>query len=180
MVRDAEQPESVSAMVGSIAWALNRARAQTLSLVADVPEDAMQLQASPSEQNPTWLLGHVLLADSYLLFLLTSESLPDDFGVLLERYGPASTPVANTPYDSKDQLVDRLRHTNSVRTARVSAMSADDLAAPLGDERLAPVQPTIGHHLQSLIFHEGYHAGQISSWRRAHGFAAVGWAMGPV
>lgn len=162
-----------------LAWALNQAREQTLALVADLSPDAMQLQAAPGERHPAWILGHLLLADAYLMYLLAGQPLADQFQVLLERYGPASTPNANTSYDSKDRLVDRLRQTNTMRVTRVSAMTDRDLATPLGDALLARVQPTIGHHLQSLVFHEGYHAGQLSSWRKTHGFTAVRWTMGP-
>ena len=114
---------------------------------------------------------------SFIYF--TNERLQDDFPELLERYGPGSSPGSKVEYDSTDLLVDRLRQTNVVRVTRIAAMTADELAAPMPDHLLASVQPTIGHHVQSLVFHEGYHAGQLSSWRKAHGFAAVRWTMGP-
>ena len=166
-------------MSESLAWALNQAREQTLALVAEVPAGAMQLQAAPEERHPAWILGHLLLADSYLVHLLTSQPLADEFPALLERYGPASAPNAGAHYDSKDRLVGRLRDLNLLRVTRVSAMTGHELATPMRDAFLARVQPTIGHHLQSLVFHEGYHAGQLSSWRKTHGFTAVRWTMGP-
>ena len=106
-----------------LAWALDRAREHTLALVADVPPEAMQLQAAPGERHPAWLLGHLLLADAYLLSLLTDQPLADDFPLLLERYGPASAPTAQTGYGSRQQLIDRLLRTNAVRVARVQAMA---------------------------------------------------------
>lgn len=166
-------------MSESLAWALDRAREQTLALVADVSPEAMQLQAAPGERHPAWILGHLLLADTYLLSLLARQPPAGDFPWLLERYGPASAPNATTRYDSKHQLVERLGQANAARVTRVSAMSDRDMASPVGDALLAQVQPTIGHHLQSLVFHEGYHAGQLSSWRKTHGFAAVRWTLGP-
>jgi len=162
-----------------LAWVLNRAREHTLSLVADVPQEAMQLQASPGERHPAWLLGHLLLADTYLLSLLTVQPLAGEFQLLLERYGPGSRPDGQALYDSKQELVDRLGGTNALRVARVQVMTGRDLVHPLADEVLARAQPTIGHHLQSLVFHEGYHAGQLSSWRKAHGFPPRRWALGP-
>ena len=60
-------------MAESLAWALNQAREQTLALVADVPPHAMQVQAAPDERHPAWILGHLLLADSYLIHLLTND-----------------------------------------------------------------------------------------------------------
>ena len=166
-------------MSGSLAWALDRAREQTLALVADVSPEAMRLQTTPGERHPAWILGHLLLADCYLLHLLGCQPLVDDFSLLLERYGPASSPNATTRYDSRDQLIDRLRQANAMRVTRVSAMTDHELATPIGDALLARAQPTICHHLESLVFHEGYHAGQLSSWRKTHGFTAVRWTMGP-
>ena len=166
-------------MAASLAWALDKAREQTLALVTDVPPDAMQLQATPAERHPAWILGHLLLADSYLMHLLTSQPLADDFQALIEHFGPASSPTATVRYDAKERLADLLRHTNATRVTLVSGLTDAELAAPIRDRLLAPVQPTIGHHLHSLVFHEGYHAGQLSSWRKTHGFAAPRWTMGP-
>lgn len=139
----------------------------------------MQLQAVPTERHPAWILGHLLLADTYLLFLLAVQPLGDDFSELLERYGPRSLPDTGNHYDSKDQLVGRLLQTNAARVAHVSAMTDRDHARPMSDAFLAQAQPTIGHHLLSVVFHEGYHSGQLSSWRKTHGFPAVRWTFGP-
>src|SRR4029077_17407129 len=110
-----------------LAWALDRAREHTLALVADVPPEAMQLQAAPDERHPAWLLGHLLLADIYLLSLLTVQPPADEFPLLLERYGPASAPTAQGQYDSKHQLIERLGRANVVRVALVQAMADRDL-----------------------------------------------------
>jgi uncharacterized damage-inducible protein DinB len=166
-------------MSATLVWALDRARAHTLALVADLPPQAMQKQTAPGERHPAWLLGHLLLADSYLLYLLEVQPLPDDFSSLIERHGPASAPTADATYNSKEELVSRLAASNDARLARVRAMSGDDLARPLPDAFLATAQPTIGHHLQSLVFHEGYHSGQLSAWRRAHGLPPAHWTLGP-
>jgi hypothetical protein len=162
-----------------LVWALTRAREHTLALVADVPPEAMQLQATAQERHPAWLLGHLLLADTYLLSLLAVQPLDDEFRLMLERYGPASTPTAHVRYDPKHDLIDQLRRANGVRVARVSAMTDRDLTRPMADALLARAQPTLGHHLQSLVFHEGYHGGQLSAWRKMHGFPAVHWTFGP-
>lgn len=166
-------------MTEYLGWALGRARAHTLALVADVPPERMNLQSRAGERHPSWILGHLLLADIYLLSLLSVQPVTDDFQVLLDRYGPKSAPVSQAPDDPKDILLERLTRTNALRIARVGQMTTDDLASPLPDSFLARAQPTIGHHLNSQVFHEGYHGGQLSSWRKTHGFAAVAWAFGP-
>ncbi len=161
-----------------LAWALQQARTHTLALVADVPAELAQ-RSGVGGKPPCWFLGHLLLADAYLLHLLRDEPLVDDFPQLLERYGPPPVARAGAACDPKDDLVARLLQANEARVAHVSTMTAADLGAPLRDSFLARAQSTIGHHLQSLVFHEGYHAGQLSSWRTAHGLPPVRWTMGP-
>ena len=138
----------------------------------------MQRQTVPDERHPAWLLGHLLLADTYLLSLLDVQPLGDEFPLLLERYGPASMPATQASYP-KHLLIERLSGTNALRVARVSAMAESDLGQPLADATLARTQPTLGHHLQASVFHEGYHSGQLASWRKAHGFTPVRWTLGP-
>jgi uncharacterized damage-inducible protein DinB len=166
-------------MTTSLAWALTQARAQTLALVADLPPDGVQQRTAADGKPPAWFLGHLLLADAYLLHLLLDEPLVDDFASLLERYEPPSVARADAECHTAGELVARLHQTNEARVARVSTMTVTDLAAPLRDTFLARAQPTIGHHLQSLVFHEGYHAGQLSLWRTTHGLPAVRWTLGP-
>jgi hypothetical protein len=105
--------------------------------------------------------------------------LSDDFQSLLNLYGPQSVPTGDSPGHARDDLIARLTRTNAVRLARIEKMNVRDLAEPMPDPFLATAQPTIGHHLHGLVFHEGYHGGQLSSWRKAHGFAAVAWTFGP-
>jgi len=165
-------------MSDPLSWALAGARDHTLTLVADVPDENMRWQSTPGERHPAWLLGHLLLSDTYLLSLLTMRTLGDDFRALLRKYGPKAPP-GQQEYDSKAELVQRLTETNSVRVAKVRGMTEKDLHRPMPDALLAPVQPTIGHHLHTLVFHEGYHAGQLSAWRKARGLAPVRWVFGP-
>ena len=120
----------MSSMNEYLTWALNRARAHTLALVADVPPAAMRLQAIPGERHPA-------LADSYLLSLLGAQPRGEEFALLLEGYGPASLPPAAGPDHTKDHLVDGLRQTHAVRIATVRAMTDRALARPTPDARLA-------------------------------------------
>src|SRR5262245_21793220 len=125
-----------------LAFALSRARAHTLSLVADIPPEAIQIQSNPLERNPVWLLGHLLLADVYLLSLLGAEPISDDFQLLLAHYGPSSAPTSETPHHSKRQLVDRLTRTNGSRLTRIQKMVDSELARAMPDVFLAEAQPT--------------------------------------
>jgi hypothetical protein len=163
-----------------LAWSLDGARRQTLSLTRGIPATRACAQASPGEHHPAWTLGHLLLGDAYLLTLLGADALPRDFQILLDRYGPGASPVdVRDRYDELALLVERLTETGARRLAALDAMAASDLARPTPDPALVTSQPTLGHHLQALVFHEGYHAGRVAAWRRHHGLPAVDWAFAP-
>jgi DinB superfamily len=167
-------------MNDELVWTLRNARQQTLMLVTDVPEERMCLQASDGQQHPAWILGHILLSDVYLLSLLGVRNLSEDFAVLLRTYGPGAVPepIVDDCYP-KSALINRLEDTGLARLEAIMSLSAADLARPLPDEFLVKAQPTISHHLHSLIFHEGYHCGQLSAWRRSHGIGPGRWMFGP-
>ncbi len=132
----------------------------------------MCLQTSVSENHPAWILGHLLLGDVYLLSMLKVRELSADFAKLLSKYGPNSNPVSTlADYDSKHFLVERLTETGSLRTGAVRNLK--NLDQPTRDETLVRTQPTIRHHLQILVFHEGHHCGVLSSWRKAQRLSAV-------
>ena len=147
-----------------LVWGLRQARHQTLALVDDLAEEQICLQSVPGEHHPAWVLGHILLGDVYLLALLKAPAVPEEFPALLRAYGPGAPPTPSAGrYHSKQVLVDRLARTGARRLQAISAMTMEDLARATPDDTLARAQPTIGHHLHALLFHEGYHGGQLSS-----------------
>lgn len=155
-----------------LVWSLQKSRQQTLTLVEDLRNEQMCLQSVAGENHPAWILGHLLLGDTYLLSLLKVQELSTDFSDLLSKYGPNSKPNSNIEhYDSKKILVERLSETGVLRLDVVRQMKKFD--QPTSDETLAQTQPTIGHHLQILVFHEGHHCGQLSSWRKRQGLSAI-------
>jgi DinB superfamily len=161
-------------------WALDHARLQTLGLVADLRPDQTCLQSLPGEHHATWILGHLLLGDIYLMVLLGADQLSEDFPALLERHGPAAPPQPSLEhYDAPATLVDRLQSLGSRRLQAIGRMTPADLERPTPDLLLVQSQPTIGHHLLALVCHEGYHAGQLAAWRRAHGLSPTRWAFAP-
>ena len=149
-------------------WSLKNARRQTLSLVVDLRDEQMCRQSAAGENPPAWILGHLLLGDVYLLSMLKVRELSADFADLLSRYGPNSI---SKNYDSKQFLVESLTETNLLRLDAVRQMK--NLDQPTPDETLVRTQPTIGHHLQTLVFHEGHHCGNIAAWRKANKLSAV-------
>jgi len=157
-----------------LAWALEQARSQTLTLTADI--------APEPTSHSLWILGHLTLGDTYLLSLLGAEPLSIDFDGLLRKYGPraASSSAHQDDYDSKAILVDRLAWLGARRLDAVRHMRVADLERAMPDTYLARTQPTIAHHLHALVCHEGYHAGQLSAWRQTHGLPPTAWVFAPL
>ena len=151
-----------------LVWSLEQARQQTFSLVEDLHEEHMHVRSAAGENPPAWILGHLLMGDTYLLSLLKTRELSADFSDLLDKYGPDSS---GENYDTKQFLVERLTNTGDLRCEAIRRMN--DLNKMMPDETLARTQPTIGHHLQVLVFHEGHHCGQLSLWRKLQGLSAV-------
>ena len=165
-------------MTETLAWSLQVVREQSFLEVRDLQPEQLTHQASPGEHHPAWILGHLLLADSYLLHLVGVRELPSDFPGLLAAYGPKSAPVQDPSlYLAPSTVVERLERTGHLRCDAVGNMRARDLQLPMPDSTLAATQPTIGHHLQSLVFHEGHHNGQLAAWRRLHGLGPAQWVF---
>ena len=167
-------------MSGGLSWALIQARKQTLSLVADISPSVACSQSFAGEHHPAWIVGHLLLADTYLLHLLGIEELGTDFSALLTCYGPGAVPAPSPgPYEPLDTLIGRLRESGEERVVAVSQLTPSDFSRALPDPMLGQVQPTISHHLNTLIYHEGYHGGQLAAWRRNHQLAPAPWTFAP-
>lgn len=167
-------------MIETLAWFLKLARKQTLLMVRDIEGEQWCLQSLAGEHHPAWIVGHLLLADCYLLHLLGVEALPSDFPDLLKAHGPGAVPKpASAAYQPHRILAERLRQSGAMRCDAVSRMTSRDLSKPNPDTALVTTQPTIGHHLQAIVFHEGHHGGQLSAWRHRQGLCAVPWVFAP-
>jgi hypothetical protein len=161
-------------------WTLEKARQQTLNLVEDLREDQICLQSFKGENHPAWILGHLLLADIYLLSLLKVQDLSADFSDLLSKYGPQSSPIsAPQYYPSKQVMGERLRQTGLLRLEAVGQMKQEDLTGRTPDKMLVQAQPTLEYHLLALAIHEGHHGGQLSQWRKSQGLSSIKWAFAP-
>ncbi len=161
-----------------VLWSLRLTREQTMDLVADIPVHLGCAQAVPGEHHAVWTLGHLILADSYLLTLLGDGRLPADFERLVALFGPGAeaTPAAER-YDSLPALRQRLADLGDERQRAIAARSEAALAQATPDPVLVRAQPTLAHHLHALVYHEGHHAGVLTAWRRTHGLAAVHWTF---
>ncbi len=153
---------------------ITHTRNATLKLVADLTDDQMTLQPAPKTNHPAWVLGHLLAVDGSFLALLggTAPTLDANWK---EVYGGGSTPVADSSkYKPKKFYVDHLAAVREQIIARLKTIKPEELSKPHPDPARRERFPTILHAIFIYgTWHEGYHAGQLSAWRRVQGLPAV-------
>lgn len=164
-----------------LVWALSKARQQTLNLVADLDEEQMCQQSVAGENHPAWTLGHLFLADCMVLSVFQGSNAPQMPKGWVEVYAPGNPPNSDkNRYHPKEQLIEQLIKTEQIRKQVIEQLTVEDLAKPTPDPRFAVTQPTIGHILHYLLFHEGNHGGQLAAWRKARNLVSGSGAFGVV
>ncbi|MGC8625847.1 MAG: DinB family protein [Phycisphaerae bacterium] len=161
-------------MIDAFIATITLTRNATLKLVADLTDDQMTLQPAPKTNHPAWVLGHLLLSEGTCLALLggTAPILDANWK---EIYGSGSTPVADkSKYKPQKFYLDHLADVREQIITRLKTIKPEDLAKPHPDPTRRQRFPTIGHTIFMYgTWHEGYHAGQLSAWRRVLGLPAV-------
>jgi uncharacterized damage-inducible protein DinB len=163
-------------MLDSYLMVLNHTRNQTLKLVADLNDDQMVKQPAPKTNHPAWVLGHLLMVDHAFLSTITGAPLPawiDD--AYKTTYGNKSEPVADkSKYKPKTWYIEQLSGTHEKIVSRLKAMKPEEFQQPHPDPARRERFPTIGHAVMFYgTWHEAYHSGQLSTWRRVQGLPPV-------
>jgi uncharacterized damage-inducible protein DinB len=151
-------------------------RSQTLKLVADLSEEQMCAQPAPKTNHPAWVLGHLLLVDHSFLKTIGGPELPAWLDESFRAtYGGKSEPLADrAKYQPKEFYIERLAAVRAHIHARLKTLTDADLAQPHPDPARRERMPTIGHAITFYgTWHEAYHSGQLSAWRRVQGLPAV-------
>lgn len=149
-------------------------RDSTLKLVADLSDDQIVLQPVAGMNHPAWVLGHLLMVDGTFLVLAggAKPALATDW---MEIYGRGSIPVADkTKYKPKNWYLDQMASVRNQVIERLKVLTPADMAQPHPDPARRERFPTVGHNLFAYgTWHEAYHAGQLSAWRRVLGLPAA-------
>ncbi len=153
--------------------AIALAQAFTERLLADFPADQARFRPAPTDNHAQWILGHVAVGYDDVAALLDGEPRRLD-ATHRGLYGWSSKP-SDTARDEEppfDVLVERLARSRDRLREAVDAASDEQLAAPPPDD-LAYIGPTHAALAMSCAWHEGWHAGQLASIRRALGRPAA-------
>jgi uncharacterized damage-inducible protein DinB len=163
-------------MLDSYLATINHTRGMTLKLVADLTDDQLVLQPAPKVNHPAWVLGHLLQVDHAFLSLVSGQPQPDWIDDNWKAiYGQKSEPVTDkSKYKPKAFYVERLVAVREQIIAGLKAMKPADFQAPHPDPARRERFPTVGHAVMLYgTWHEAYHSGQLSTWRRVLGLPAV-------
>ena len=141
---------------------------------------AAQLQGISHEESlvqPTkegncmnWMAGHLLMARGRALVMLGESPFLSEEET--QPYQMGSTPITPEANCVKlERLVEGLNKTGEILIARLQQTSSEELAKQLDPEQFPiPVEETtVGTMLALLVFHEGYHSGQLCLGRRLLG-----------
>lgn len=153
---------------------------QANKLVADVPCARFADLPFPSAKHPGWVLGHLCLAADMMIKHIEQPENPNpDLSGCPAEWADAVSPgkeivAERSRFGLKDELIAKLEALHAELSAAYESASDDLLAAPFPNPDYRSFFPTIGDAaFYILAYHEGYHLGQLSSWRRASGFEAA-------
>ncbi|NNM85115.1 MAG: DinB family protein [Phycisphaerales bacterium] len=163
-------------MSQEIISAIEQCRGMLLGYLNGIPDARAAEQPAGQVNHPAWTLGHLLLVENSVVHMLSGKAPVDLPANWSELYGMGSKPVSTRSiYQPLEFYVTKLAATRVGMVAAVKALKAEDFAKPFPDEKLRSFLPTIGRAvLFAGLVHEGYHAGQIASWRKAAGLPSIG------
>ncbi|MFG0293292.1 MAG: DinB family protein [Phycisphaerales bacterium JB065] len=151
-----------------------------LHLVDGVPDEHFAELPHEGAKHPGWVLGHLCVASGMGAAMIgdSEEERQTSCGVpqlWVEQTSPGSQlSTDRSLYGGKDDLISELKRVHELLAGRFSSASDDQLGAPFPIEEYRKFFPTnMDCCVYMMAHHEGYHLGQLSSWRRAMGIAST-------
>lgn len=139
-------------------------------LSGELSDSAVIFQPSGSRSHILWQVGHSIWAFDALInpSLGGSPVLPEKYS---ELFRSGTQPVADlATYPSLRQLHDDFRKTLEVTISLLASKPDTEFAEPLPEgSPLAEELPNKGGIIPFVVYHTGYHNGQISMLRRLQG-----------
>ncbi len=151
---------------------------QARKLVADVPCERFAELPYVGAKHPGWVLGHLAVASGMgAAYMEHSDQAEPGISDVPEAWGEScmGEPSADrAKFGTKDQLLAELERVHALNVERFTRASDAQLAREFPNPDWRSFFPTLGDAVFYLLsYHEGYHLGQISQWRRAAGLGAA-------
>ncbi len=147
---------------------LRFSRGSVLRLIKDIPADQLCAQPGPSHNHVMWIVGHIACTDDYFLnqFAGRDLALPESWH---RMFAGGSTPTSDASrYPPWNEVKQAFRERREALTAWLTDMTESQLDEPT-PTRWQPYALTMRDVAHFAAWHEGYHAGQISTLRPAFG-----------
>lgn len=124
----------------------------------------------PGGNSLNWIAGHILAARNLVLKQLGEQPVLGSEELAPYNRGSKGLQPADPCLDL-DRLQELLRQSGERIAAGLESVAPEALEAELPADALpVPIdKPTVGALLTFLVFHEGYHAGQLGLGRRLLG-----------
>ena len=149
---------------------LNFARGLTDQLLEDIPEDEFLHQPVEGGNHALWVMGHLAVTDDMLAGLYDGGAarLPETYGKL---FGMGSRPTNDAAV--YPPVAEVRRHFAATHERLLAAVQAAD-DATLNSSLPGEIEGFASDRLAALFniaWHEGLHAGQITTVRKSLGIA---------
>lgn len=140
--------------------------------VTDIGHEESLLPPAGGGNCMNWVLGHIVYSRSAIARALGGDVLlSKEQSKVYERGAAALTAdSAVMPFAELLATYDRYQEEHLARLARIDAA---ELAREVPGLFRPDVPEPLGIYLSSLVFHEGYHVGQLGQVRRAIGRAGA-------
>jgi uncharacterized damage-inducible protein DinB len=141
-------------------------------LISTVPEGKLAFQPCPTDNNVLWSLGHLAMTYNWLTGLAGGDAgkLPESYGGL---FGGKSKPTGNAKdYPSLSELRMAFDDQYNRFVTTMEKLPEADLSTSVADKTGGFASDKLDL-IHKATWHEGWHAGQISSIRRALGLPPV-------
>jgi uncharacterized damage-inducible protein DinB len=144
----------------------------TNDILKDFPEDKATFQPTPLSNHALWTMGHLAVTDQWML-----KMFGDDKTRLPPRYGPmfgysTKPSAAASAYPSFAEVRRQFDAMHEAILAAARAASDASLEVPLGEKGGGFADDGLDA-LYKTVWHEGWHAGQLSQLRRELGLKGV-------
>lgn len=144
------------------------ARGATLGLLEAIPKDKLATPAFPGGNHALWIAGHLAVSDDAFLTALggATSPLPARWK---ELFGTGSKPSAKAgDYPELKEVLAALSERRQALVTWLKSLDEAKLRAPLPED-WKEFAATHADLATSLAWHEGVHAGQLTSIRKALG-----------
>lgn len=148
---------------------------QARKLVAAVPCERFAELPHEGAKHPGWVLGHLVVGSYYAGQLLGASDRLGEAEPWFGNCTPGSVLSSDrASYGTKDGLLASLERMHAAVAEGLRNVTDEQLDAPLPQEEFRSFWPKVADGVVYLVaYHEGFHLGQLSSWRRAAGFGAL-------